>query len=198
MAGTENTEATPQITVTPAMQQEVAAARKRRTKIDRAAGVASFNGWCAAILAAISLPFAFFSPTSAVAAAVLATTAFIEFRGRRMLRALDTRAPVLLACNQFAFGAIIVAYAAWNIYLVKHGQGGYADVIAQHPELSDALGPLGAMIQKMEALTYCLLMLGTLLFQGGTGVYYLTRRRYLREYLAETPEWVTQMLRAAA
>jgi len=198
MAGIENTNATLDPAMGIAVQQQVAAARERRAPIDRAARVAAFNGWSAAILAVLSLPFALFSPTSAVAGAVLAVTAFVEFRGRRMLRNLDPRAPVVLACNQFAFGSIITAYAIWMLYMTTHGQGDYAGVIAQHPELADLLGPLDEVVNQIAVLTYSLLIVGTLLFQGGTGAYYLTRRRCLRAYLDETPDWVTQLLRAAA
>ncbi len=48
--------------------RQIAEARRRRKRIDRAAAVAAFNGWTAAVFAVVALPFAPFSTTALVMA----------------------------------------------------------------------------------------------------------------------------------
>lgn len=177
---------------------QITEARRRRGKLDRAAGVATFNAWSLAVAAAVSLPFAFFSVTGALMFTVLGVTAIVEFHGRKLLRAMDLRGPVMLTCNQAALGAAVILYAAVQLHAAMTGEGHYAAVLAQAPELAASLGPIEGLIRQVEVGTYALLIAGTLAFQGGMAMYYITRRPHLRAYLADTPAWVTEVLRAAA
>ena len=60
------------------------------------------------------------------------------------------------------------------------------------------LGSTGDLIRQINIATYILLILATLAFQGGMGVYYFTRRRLMHAYLNDTPQWVLDVQRAAA
>ena len=77
-------------------------AKQHRRKLDRAATVAATGGWITAVLAALGAPFALFDWVSAVMVLGLAAVVYHEFKGRRMLKALDPAAPRLLGFNQLA------------------------------------------------------------------------------------------------
>jgi hypothetical protein len=54
-------------------------------------------------------------------------------------------------------------------------------------------------LEKMIAeLIYGSLIAGTLIFQGLNALYYFTRAKLLRAYLAETPAWVVELQRCQA
>lgn len=182
----------------PEWQRQIASAKQLRRRIDKAARVAAFNGWTAAVLAALSMPLALFSRTTLVAVIVLGVNAYVEFTGKRMLRRLDERAPLVLACNQFALGAIIIAYAVWQLAVSGNVKNQFADEIAQNPELADILGQYDDVWRLAWQLVYGALIFCTILMQGGMGLYYLTRRRHLRRYVDETPDWVVTTLQAAS
>jgi len=184
----------------PQMREALAAAKRRRRKLDRAAGVAAFNAWTSASLAVLCLPFALFSAASLAAAVVLGAVAYVEFTGRRKLRELDESGPVMLTCNQLALGAVVILYAAWHLWLAYTGRG-YAGRLSA--ELGSQVADLNTeglvgLFRTVEYLTYTLLIAGTLLFQGLTAWYYWTRRTHLRAFVSQTPRWAIDLLRAAA
>ena len=170
-------------------------ARQRRRKIDRAVTVASFNGWTLAVLAGLSLPFAPFSVTTAVAVVVLAAAAFVEFRGRGLMRKLDDRAPVVLATNQAALGVIVMAYAAWRLWQIRNGLD---PALAQMRQMDASVQGIGDLAQSLAELLYTTLIGGVVLLQGAMVWFYLSRRRFLRLFREQTPDWVIELLRAAA
>lgn len=192
------TPAEPAVAMTPAMHQTLTDAKQRRRKIDAAAQVATFNAWTSAILAALCVPFALFSISSLLAAMVLGAVAYLEFTGRRMLRELNESGPVVLACNQLGLGVIVILYAGWHLLLAATGKGYYDDVVQKYPELQSMLGDMDGMMRMVEYLTYSLLILGTIAFQGLTALYYWTRLGPLRAFIKDTPPWAIDVLRAAA
>ncbi len=187
-------------TIDPQMQQQIVAARKRRKAIDRTMSVAGFDAWSSAVLAALCVPFALFSWASLLAAIVLAAVAYVEFTGRDMLRRLDPRSLHLLAGNQIGLAVIVILYAVWHLYLALTGQGYAAQIEQQLPP--DVAGQLGSSVTQLarssELLVYTVLIIATILMQGGTALYYLSRRKALRDYVSQTPRWVLDVLKAAA
>ncbi|MCC6683255.1 MAG: hypothetical protein IT445_20355 [Phycisphaeraceae bacterium] len=184
----------------PQMQQQIAQARQRRKAIDRAMSVAAFDAWSSAVLAALCVPFALFSWASLLAAMVLSAVAYVEFTGRAMLRQLDPRSLHVLAGNQIGMAVIVILYAVWRLYLATTGQGYAAQIEQQLPP--DVAGQLGSsvsqLVRNMEMLVYVVLIAGTVLMQGGTALYYLSRRKALHEFVTQTPRWVIDVLKAAA
>ncbi len=166
------------------------AARQRRTKIDRAAYVATVSAWSLAAFAALSLPFALFSVKGAFVAIGLAVCAFFEFRGRNGLKQLDPAAPIRLAWNQFALACVIAGYCAWSAYAAWTGPSPYAQAVAASPELADTLAPLEDLIRQVTAATYGLVGVLSVAFQVGAIAYYRTRRKHIVNYVAQTPAWV--------
>jgi hypothetical protein len=174
----------------PEHYEAIEKARRRRRAIDRAVGVAGFNGWSAAVIAGLSLPFALFDVVSFLLCAGIIMIAFNEFRGRRRLRALDPTAPRFLGFNQIAFCVMLCGYCFFNIFNAITGPGPYADVIAAQPELSGSLGSIDSLHKSLSIAVYGAMLALSLLFQGGTAWYYLSRSKHLRSYCAETPEWI--------
>jgi hypothetical protein len=175
-------------------------AKTRRKKIDRAIAVASFNGWSIGIFAALS---ALFLPLSLSLLGVLVTlglgaVAYHEFKGRRMLRALDVRGPRLLGFNQIGFGVVIVGYCVWNLAVELGGPGAYAQTIQEHPELGEILGSTEGLYRMAVVLVYGTVIVLTIPYQALMAWYYFSRSKHLETYIRQTPGWVTDLERAAA
>ena len=77
--------------------------RLRLKKINRAAGVARFNGWTSGIFAVFSLLGGLFSLTSFLLGVALAIVSYNEFKGGKRLQLLDRDAARTLGHNQIGF-----------------------------------------------------------------------------------------------
>lgn len=175
-------------------------AKTKRKKIDFAIGVATFNGWSIGIFAALSaliLPLSF-NFQGLLITLGLGAVAYHEFKGRRLLHLLDTRAPKLLGYNQLALGAVIVGYCAWNLIAELAGPGSYAQTIQENPELAEVLGPMEDLMSMIIVLVYGSAILLTIPYQALIAWYYFSRAKHLKAYIDQTPQWVTDLQRAAA
>jgi len=171
-----------------------------RKKIDVAIHVASFNAYSLAVFAVLSglvLLFSF-SLIGLFITAGLGLTAYHEFKGRSWLKELDTRAPKYLCYNQLALGGVVIVYCAWNMIAALIGPGTYDEVIARNPELADMLGSTGGLITMITLAVYGTVIVLTIPYQGAVAWFYASREQHLRQYLEQTPVWVTQVQRAAA
>ncbi|KAA5542776.1 efflux RND transporter permease subunit [Roseiconus nitratireducens] len=178
--------------LTPEHYDELARAKDRIKPIRRAAGVAAFNGWTIAIIAALSLPFAVLGWDGLLVSIGLFIVAYFEFRGRRQLLKFDPGGASLLGWNQVGFLSLIIVYCLWMLF------GGTSD-IENHPELSQFLGTAGKELYRSLVITlYGSVIVLSLVFQGGNAIYYFTRRKYVDAYLHETPQWVRDFQRATA
>jgi hypothetical protein len=151
-------------------------------KILRVARVAAFNGWFTGIAAALSVPFAFFSVIGLIVCIGLAVIAFNEFRGRRRLLEQNPNATSLLGWNQVGFLALLVVYCGWMIAQVLTSPNPLAGELAANPDLAAVLGSadqFDLLYQQIAVGFYGLVILLSVIFQGGTSIYYFTRRKYL-------------------
>ena len=178
--------------------EQLAAANLRARKALGAAKVAAFNGWSFAVMAVVSLPFAFSGPESLVVTAAMGIVAWNEFRGRRRVRAFDLRGPRLLGWNQLGLMAVMIGYAAWRIYSTTTSPPTYAEEMERDPQLRKMLGSFSDLQRMVTLAVYGGIAVGTVIFQGLTSAYYFTRGRHVRAYLRETPEWVVQLQRRMA
>jgi hypothetical protein len=185
---------------TIAHTQELARANDRVKTIRRAARVAGFNGWVTALIAICSAPFAYFSLVALIATVALAVVAWNEFRGRRRLLAFDPSATAILGWNQVGLLALVVVYCLWMIYTSLSGGDPLAELKA-NPEMNELLGAGGAgfevLYRQFVIGFYGLVILLTVIFQGGNAYYYFTRRRHIESYVRETPAWVRDLQRAS-
>jgi hypothetical protein len=94
---------------------------------------------------------------------------------------------------------LIVAYAAWMLYQTATGHTDFEQAIRQQGlGGGDIIGSMSATVKSMSELVYELLIGLTIVFQGGNSIYYFTRAKLLRAYLAETPAWVVELQRCQA
>ncbi len=181
--------------ISPEQLAELAEANRRARKVLGAARMATFNGWSAGVLAVLALPFVVTGPTAGVMAVALGVVAFNEFRGRRMLKAFDLRGCRLLGFNQLGLMVVLIGYACWCIYSSLTGPQPYEAEMDRMPELRPMLGSVSDLQRTITLAVYGGLIVGACLFQGLAAVYYFTRRRHVRAYLEQTPEWIVELQR---
>ncbi len=181
--------------LTAAHFEELAGAEKRAGSLSRALRVASFNGWGLAICAMLTLLIGFFDLESLILGGVLAALSYNEFRGLKLLRAFDLRAPRILGWNQIALMILIVLYAFWKLATCKTAANPYEKEIAQTPELGPMLEPILKIYADIMFWFYLLLIFVGILYQGGNALYYFSRQKHLQAYRDETPDWVIQLKR---
>lgn len=172
-------------------RRELATARERSKKILNVAKVASFNAWSLAIIGALSLPFAFSSFSGFVLTVGFAILAYNEFQGRKRLLKFDPSAATLLGWNQLAFLAMIIVYCLWTMYTNYYQK---LDVPAEVKSALGDMGDLEALVKQLMVWFYALVIALSVLFQGGNALYYFTRRKLIAKFVAETPEWVRDVL----
>jgi hypothetical protein len=157
-----------------------------------------FNGWTVGLFAALSLMIGLFSLTSLLIGVALAAVAYNEFAGAKMLRRLDTRGPRRLAFGQLGLCGVLITYALWSIYSFQTGPSPYEAALAAGGQ---ATAIVGSIEQFEHAVTYAVyggLIVGSILFQGGTAWYYFSRKKYIQAYVTETPSWIIELERAGA
>ncbi|MCA9139035.1 MAG: hypothetical protein KDB00_19820 [Planctomycetales bacterium] len=169
--------------------RELLTATNQIRPIRRASRVAAFNGWTAAVIAAISLPFAFFGLDGLAITIGLTTVSAMEFLGRRKLLKLEPSAASWLGWNQVGFLSLIIAYCLWMLL-------GEPPNISANPELSQLLGANGQQLyETLNVAVYGSVIVLSVIFQGGNAIYYFTRRKYLVAYHQQTPQWVREFFR---
>jgi hypothetical protein len=179
--------------LSPEHLAQIDAAQRRGRKIRKAARVASFNAWTAALIGGTCLAGGIFDRTSLVLGIAITAVAIIEFQGAAKFRRLDLKAPVVCGLNQLFFLTVIGAYCIWNMLQPSSSlteATGSADADAM---LADFAGLESSLMHGF----YGLVLIGSVLMQGLTAVYYFTRARHMRAYLRETPEWVVELQRRA-
>jgi hypothetical protein len=189
--------------LTPQQREEIALAKERSKAIHRAAGVANFNGWVTAVIAALSVPFAPFSVVGFLVTVGLAVIAYNEFRGRNRLLAFDPSAATLLGWNQVGLLSLITAYCFWMMFA---GIGTFTeefqrqlDAVQQsqaelgNPPISTA--GLESLVGYIVVGFYGTVIVLSIVFQGLNALYYFTRRKYVEAYLQQTPEWAREIVR---
>ncbi len=190
--------------------QQLAAADVRAKKLRSAAGVAKFNGYTLAVFSVFSLMWGLgelaidgfnvrvLDWETFIVGAGLGAIAWNELRGRTMLMQFQPRSTSVLGWNQLALLVLIVIYAAWMLCKSLLGPGVTDQVLKQQPGLDNMLGDMKGLERMITIAVYGSLIAGTLIFQGLNSLYYFTRGRLLRSYIAETPPWVVELQRCQA
>jgi hypothetical protein len=180
--------------LSPEHLAQIDAAQRRGKKIRKAARVASFNAWTAAIIGGTCLLGGVFDRTSLVLGIGITSVAVIEFQGAAKFRRLDLKAPMVCGLNQLFFLAIIATYCLWNMLQPSSALTEATGSAEADAMLADFAGLESSLMHGF----YGLVLIGSILMQGLTAVYYFTRARHMRAFLRETPEWVVQLQRRAS
>ena len=126
----------------------------------------------------------------------------VEFMGYRKLRQADPSAARWLGTNQLAFLGLIAFYCLLQMLTFS-----FEDVkaAALSPEFRAQLNAAPDMargidrdIEQWAPLVtygfYSLVLVLSVLFQGGLAYYYFTRRKFLEAFQRQTPPWVRRLL----
>ena len=175
--------------LTPEQLIAIQDAEKRVRKIQRAVTVARIDGGLTALFGVFGLLSFCLGWQGPVIGAFLCVVAFNAFRCAGKLDRLDPRAPALLAMNQLYLAAIIILYALYQLYV-----GPDTSSLKQLEELGEAGGKeIADLYRTISMAVYLALIAGTIVAQGLTALYYMTRRRFVDAYLKETPQWLIDL-----
>ena len=115
----------------------------------------------------------------------------------RKFKQLDPEAANALAINQLVLGGALLLYAIFSLWNVFRGPSVITEQIASSPELTQAgLGSIESLARMIGVLIYGTLAAVAIFGQGGTALYYFTRRKYVEAYRRETPQWILDAQRA--
>lgn len=165
-------------------------AQARGKKVGRAVAVARFDGWSIATFGFLTFLFGIGSPSSMLIGGLMGVIAFVELRAAGELRRLRPDAARILGLNQIALAGLLVSYAVWRIYLELNGAGDYAEIVASDPQLAEMLKPVESLTRLFTLALNGGIIAFALFAQGGMALYYFTRAKYIRAYVAQTPAWV--------
>lgn len=179
--------------LTPAQIGAIAAGRKGSKKIRWAAGVATFGGWSAAIMAGLSAPLALGSVDAGVMAAVLGIVAWNELAGAKGLRRFEPQACVRLGLNQIFLSVALVGYSLYKLNAGLNVPSIVAQASSGDPQID---GMLISTVQGLRDAIYGILAAFGLLVPGLTALYYFTRKPLVRRFAEQTPSWVLDVIRA--
>jgi len=187
------------LALTPEQLEAIQIADRRWKKLKRAQLTAKIDGGVTAAFAAVCLMAFCLGWENIVLGVLFAIIAFNSFRYAARLKNADLSAPTSLAMNQIYLAGIIILYALFELHQGLTGQGQLSSQLGGQDAGMPGLGVDIAGIEKLVyKLLYGGLILGTVLAQGGTAIYYFTRRKHLQAYLEQTPQWVVDLQRARA
>lgn len=167
---------------------------RRARKIRRSAAFARFGGWTGAMFAGLTLLCLVFSfSLSALFVGVgLAVVAWGEFAGARLLSQLDPRGPGRLAMNQVVLAFVLCFYSAWCMI-----QGPGKSSLTTDPQVAQMLGDMEGLDKLVYQLVYGTLFIVGLIAPGLTALYYLSRRRLLKELRESAEPSMIEAVKAA-
>ena len=168
---------------------QLTAARAASKKIRRAVSVASFDGWSVALFAAISLLASFGNWSGISLGVAMGVVAWRELTSGAALKRLHVDSLRVLAINQLVLCGILILYFAWSLFDSLHGSSNYAEILGSDSS-AGTLGNVDQLSRQISVIVYVALMLGSVLFQGGTARYYFSRTKILQDYIATTPKWI--------
>ncbi len=178
--------------------QDIATARQRAAKLRRAISVAKFDAWGVAFFGGLTFlaSLVSFSLVGIALGMGMAIVAYVEFKGIERLRQLDPEAATTLGRNQLFFGGMLLLYAIYSLFSIYHdnappfgGAISSADAAAIGVDVTSITRMIGLLV-------YGTLAVVAITVQGGTALYYFSRRRYIEEYARQTPQWILDAQRA--
>ncbi len=119
----------------------------------------------------------------------MGVVAWVELREANRLAVGDERSPRRLAINQGALASLLIGYALWQL---THSADS-TEMESIRSQLSGdpaAMKLVSTMSELIPRLVYGTLIIVAILMQGGTALYYLSRRKAIDAYLRGTPAWV--------
>lgn len=180
--------------LSPAHVRELAESRTRAKKVRRAAAVAAIDGWTTGVFGAVALIGGIWSVPALALGLGLVFAAVNGLHARRALLRFEPKAAPRLALNQLIVAVFVAAYCAWNIQLSLSGRATAGTITATgDPNVDALMAGVEDLARNISVMVYSAVIVLTALVQGLTGLYYMTRRRYVEAYLRETPQWIVRL-----
>jgi hypothetical protein len=188
--------ASPTVTApSPQHLAQIAMARQQFKKIGRAASTAAMSGWSIAIFGFLTLITGFMSFSGLMLGVGMCLIAYFELKGAKLIRRLDPDVTKRLAINQLVFGVLLTIYACSSMWTALHVPSDLdRELSAQGADVSQILGP--GMEQTIWVAVYASVILAAILGCGGMAWYYLSRRKFIVNYLREAPPWIVDLQKA--
>lgn len=177
----------------PGQLAELTRADQQSRKIRRAQRIAATDAWLMAIFASLTLLTGIFSLPTLLLGLAMALVAFNSFAGLRGLRRCDPAAPRRLGINQLLLAGAIAAYALYGMADATRHPHLLTQYTSSEPELAGLLEPYEHLAGVLTLIVYSAVIVITALAQGLTALYYFSREKHLRAYLASTPHWVLEV-----
>jgi hypothetical protein len=177
-------------------------ARQRRP-IQAAARTARISGITILVIGVLAAPVVAVAPTAlgAVMLLVVGAVGTIELIGAGRMQARQAGAATLLGLNQTGFMLAIMIYCVIQMVSFSTAeidaalaQGGLGGASADELGLGSELQGLTDVLPWVAYGFYGLIMVLTLLFQGGLALYYFARRGVLRQAQTDGPDWARRVL----
>jgi hypothetical protein len=183
--------------ISPENLQQIQTAKRGLRRIRRAVSTAKFDGWTVAIFGVLTFLFALGDIVGMALGAALVVIGGIELYAAQRLTKLDGSAPKLLMWNQIALGGVLFLYGLGRTLYLLHNPAAAAMPSDLRADLETAgFGQLANLERNLNLAVYGCLMAVGVFGQGSMALYYFTRRKLLKAYIAETPPWITQMQQA--
>ncbi len=171
-----------------------------RRALLKAASTAKFSSvtlLVMAVLGILSLPFGV-TVENLVIVAGLAVTGMIELRGSRRFRQASPSVARDLGLNQLALGTLIILYCIVQMVTFRADASSVvspevAELLPQMPEMQRSVQQMTSLLPMMMYGFYGLVILLSVLMQGGLALYYFTRRKHVEAFRASTPEWLLRL-----
>jgi hypothetical protein len=164
--------------------------------VRKASGYARMSGWMTLLAGALSVLFSIGSLPGMILGLALAGFGMRELGLARRLDRLDGSAPGWLALNQLMLGAVLAGYAVFKVVTYDSTDSIIAGSLASDPTIASSPELAGTM-EQLKQFEYLMsmgiagvLIVVAVIVQGGTAVYYTTKRKRVNELRTHCPEWV--------
>jgi hypothetical protein len=177
--------------------EQLAAARARSRPLTNAVRYAVFDAWGIAVFGGLTMITGLTSLPGLLLGCGMCIVAHFELRAASALRRLDPAAIDMLVRNQLILGCMLFAYGVWNLISALIGPSLLAHA-AVSADVARMLQPFDSLARTISASVYIVIMLVAIFVQGGSALFYRSRRRHLADYLANTPIWILGMQQGGA
>lgn len=180
----------------PQQLEELADARRRSGTIRTAVLIALIDGWSMAVFAGLSMLCGIFSPLNLVVGAVLGIVAWVELTAVSRVKRLDPTAARTLGFNQLALAGLMIGYAAYHLMSPSAVSQGMLGAAGSPADLAAAGIDVEKLERRIRWIVYGAVIAVAVFAQGSLAVYYLSRGKKIRAFVADSPPWIVQMYRA--
>ncbi len=172
-------------------KEQIVAASTALHALLRPTRVARANAWTIAIFGVLTILWGLVAGGGLVVGAALLAVAWNELRGVRRLRTLDPEGARILGWNQVILAAVVGGYCAAAI------MNAAAAPDPSMAELEELAGFSADLVAEITMVVYGGVAVLVAIVQALLARWHLRAGSRLAEFVAETPPWIVEVLRAS-